>query len=189
MAYKVTVCGSGVKLPEGTESPRARAVGSELARRGAELYVGGCWGLSYEAAVAARKEGAKITVVSPGRDRGEHMERFDFPDPEQFSETVYFGRFVPPELQRSDSYCFMARSGAMVAMADKVVALRGTIGTFYEITAGLHEDKDVGVLLGEDGWDEYFRGVLERNELRRRMKKGKVIYEPDPQVLVTRILE
>ena len=189
MSFKVAIIGSGQKLPEGETRPRVRTIGKELAIRGAELYTGGCWGFSYESVLgAAEISNSSITAVSPAHHLEEHIQRFHHPV-KGFTDFIFVGRQYtpPPALERRNHYLFMHRSGEMIALVDKVVVLDGTIGTIHELVTALHEGIDIGFLKGEDGLGEFWHTVVTRPEVQKR--KGRVIYEEDPVLLVQKLLE
>lgn len=186
MSYGVALFGRGLRLSEGVEIPYARAVGRELAKRGVVVCSGGGNGLPYEGILgAAEIPGSERIGFSPAHDDEEHLGLgFSL---EGFTEMRYP---IPRGQRLGDGKA--QRGTYLINYVDAAIVFKGTIGTDSEFVYALHEDKSIGFFTGEGGWNEdKIRGFIESEELglTRRIKKGKVIYESDPEVLVAKILQ
>lgn len=100
----------------------ARAVGREIARRGAVLVCGGRGGVMEAACQGAKDEGGTTVGILPGIDRGEANPYVDLPIATGLGE---------------------ARNTIVVRTADAVVAVSGGYGTLSEIGLALKMGKPV----------------------------------------------
>jgi hypothetical protein len=100
----------------------ARAVGSEIARRGAVLVCGGRGGVMEAACRGAKEDGGTTVGILPGVDRREANRYIDIPIATGLGD---------------------ARNAVVVRTADVVIAVSGGYGTLSEIGLALKMGKPV----------------------------------------------
>lgn len=116
----VAVVGSAIC--DGEVAALARAVGQEIARRGATLVCGGRGGVMEAACQGAKAGGGTTVGILPGTDRREANLYVDLPIVTGLGE---------------------ARNAIVVRTADAVVALSGGYGTLSEIGLALKMGRPV----------------------------------------------
>lgn len=170
---RIGVMGSaGGERSEGL-SRLCRALGKAIAESGCCLLTGACPGLPHEAVLGAKEVGGHIVGISPGMHLKEHVERFDSPYRE-YDVMIYTGLGL------------MGRELVNIRSSDIVLVVGGRSGTLGEFAIAYDEGKLIGVLTGSGGIADALP------ELVPSLDKGsgsEVIYEPDPEQLVKRVLE
>lgn len=160
----------------GAMSPEALALSYELgraiARAGCTVLTGACPGLPHQAVLGAKAEGGLTVGISPAADRAEHVNRFGSPldhlDFVVFTGAGLMGREVPNVLS-----------------SDVVVLVGGRSGTLGEFAIAYEEGKLIGVLEGTGGITPGIAGLV---ALCDKPTGAEVLYDPDPQALVSRLL-
>lgn len=107
---------------DGSTAAQARAVGREIARRGALLVCGGRGGVMAAACQGAKEAGGMTIGILPGTDRREANPFVDVPIVTGLGE---------------------ARNAIVVRTADAVIAVRGGYGTLSEIGLALKMGRPV----------------------------------------------
>ncbi|MBI4181358.1 MAG: hypothetical protein HY520_00120 [Candidatus Aenigmarchaeota archaeon] len=144
---KVGVFGSDVREVDPAIAKLAQQLGCELARRGHELYTGGCNGYPHEVAVGAFREGGRVVAVSPAGSREEHAGSCGYPV-DGYAAISFTGEG------------WARRSVRLVDAVEKGVVVQGRQGTLQEIALMICAGKDLGVLLGSGGASDYLPGFL-----------------------------
>lgn len=126
---------------------KARIVGETIAKAGCTLFFGGCGGLPYEAALAARKAGGRVVGISPANNWKEHVEKFGHPT-KPFDAIIFTG------FERNGRNTVMARS------VDAGIVIGGSYGTLNEFSAAVQENKPLGVLEGTNGISGIIRSII-----------------------------
>jgi len=171
---KIKICVSGAAAGESLKLSKksAEAVGGAVARAGAILTTGATTGLPAHAAIGAKKAGGTVFGFSPASTKGEHTRKYRLPltdmDVVVFTGSGYAGRNL-----------ILTRS------SDAVIIVGGRIGTLNEFTIAFEDRKVIGVLEGSGGITSELKDIL------NVAKKGKkhVLFDTDPQRLVTRVIK
>ncbi len=124
----IGVIGAGAAAPELRET--ARAVGREIAARGATLVCGGRGGVMEAAAAGALEAGGHTIGILPGYARADANPHIEFAIATGMGE---------------------ARNAIVVASSDALIALAGEAGTLSEIALALKLGRPVVAL---EAWPE-----------------------------------
>lgn len=81
---------------------------------------------------------------------------------------------------------YVGRDIHLVRSSDAVITVGGRMGSLHELSTGLESRKVCGVLLGSGGLADYVPTLLEHIEAPGAKD---VIYDTDPDRLVTRVIE
>lgn len=170
LVFGVMGAASGVMSPEALAL--SYELGRAIARAGCTVLTGACPGLPHQAVLGAKAEGGLTVGVSPAADRAEHVNRFGSPldhlDFVVFTGAGLMGREVPNVLS-----------------SDVIVLVGGRSGTLGEFAIAYEEGKLIGVLEGTGGITPGIAGLV---ELCDKPTGAEVLYDPDPQALVSRLL-
>lgn len=169
----VGVMGSASGDIDPSVAARARAVGRAIARAGCTLVTGACPGLPQEAVLGAAAFGGLVLGISPALSEQEHVERYASPT-DGFAALIYTGSGL------------MGREVVNIRSSDIVIVIGGHSGTLGEFAIAYDEGRLIGVLTGTDGVADLV------GELVGRLAKdtgAKVLFDPDPDRLVARLLE
>jgi uncharacterized protein (TIGR00725 family) len=169
----VAIIGSSHGLKESTEV--ARQLGVNLAKKGYSIVTGAGQGLPLEAAVAAKKAGAKVYGISPAENATEHKQKYDDPlNP--FDFLVYTG------------FGIKGRNVILVRSADAVVMVGGAMGTLNEFTIAYEDGKAVAVLENSGGVSTKIRELIELVKKTSTKKPNeRVVFSNDPKELVEKL--
>lgn len=156
--YKIGVYGSGV-----TEDSKAIQLacnlGSILAQNNVIVVTGGCSGMPYIVAQAAKRQGAEVWGFTPTRNASEQQQTYPTDDITIYDRLI----FIPPDYDRSfflehsfspgrdRSTRLKYRNFLSTTHVDAGIILAGGWGTMNEFTNLLYDGKSVGVLLGTGG--------------------------------------
>jgi len=174
-SLKYSICVSGAAAgPTVKDSAKlAERTGAAIAKSGHILTTGATVGLPYYAAVGAKKAGGMSIGFSPASSLREHMRKYRLPysgfDFINFTGMHYVGR---------DLY--------LIQSSDAVITVGGRFGSLHEFTSALEDHKLCGVLLGSGGTADMIPELMERLQ---PPENDMVIYDTDPERLVTRIVE
>lgn len=151
---------------------KAEKVGEAIARTGAVLVTGATTGIPHAAAKGAKKAKGISIGFSPAASRADHMKRYHLPV-NYLDLIVYTG------------FGYSGRNLILTRSADAVIIICGRIGTLNEFTVAFEDRKPIGVL-------EESGGVADEIEDITRIAhkhQCQVLYEADPEKLVTGLLE
>jgi uncharacterized protein (TIGR00725 family) len=172
-ALAIGVMGSASGVLSTDTVGKSRRLGKAIADAGAILVTGACPGLPYAAVEGANDAGGLIVGISPALSKIEHVRRFHSPV-DGFHLLVYTGSGL------------MGREVINIRSSDMVVIVGGHSGTLGEFAIAYDEGRLIGVLTGTGGIADMV------GELVARMSKptgAHVIYDADPEVLVTELID
>jgi uncharacterized protein (TIGR00725 family) len=151
----------------------AERLGTALAQRGCILVTGATTGLPDLVAKAFRKCGGFALGISPAQDRKEHLERYGLP--EDGSDLIVYTGFG-----------YKGRNVINVRSADIVIIFGGATGTLNEFTIAYDEGKTIGVVEGSGGVADHIKEII---QFCKKPTPGRVVFDHDPEKLVTTCLE
>ena len=173
-ALAVGVMGSATPPIADDALAHARELGRAVARAGCTLITGACPGLPYAAVEGAKAEGGLVVGISPALSEHEHVRRFHSPV-RGFDVLVYTGSGL------------MGREVVNIRSSDMVVILGGHSGTLGEFAIAYDEGRLIGVLNGTGGVADLIRDLVV--DLSCKSTGAKVLYDDDPQRLITRLVD
>lgn len=151
----------------------ARELGRAIARAGCTLITGACPGLPQEAVLGAAECNGLVLGISPALSEQEHVLRYRSPT-EGYSAIVYTGSGL------------MGREVVNIRSSDIVVIVGGHSGTLGEFAIAYDEGRLIGALLGTDGVADMVEMLVAR---MTKETGARVVYDLDPERLVTRLIE
>lgn len=176
MRYQICVSGAASGLSVENSHELAFQLGKIIAEKGKTLTTGATVGLPHYAAMGAFsvKDRHGVSVgFSPASSFREHVAVYRLPTKEfdyiNFTGMEYVGRDVH-----------------LVRSSDAVITVGGRMGSLHELSTALESRKVCGVLLGSGGLADYVKTLLENVEAPGAKD---VIFESDPEVLVTKVIE
>jgi uncharacterized protein (TIGR00725 family) len=169
----VGVMGSASGHIEPAVASLARSLGRAIARAGCTLITGACPGLPQEAVLGASESNGLVLGISPALSEQEHVSRYRSPT-EGFSALIYTGSGL------------MGREVVNIRSSDIVVIVGGHSGTLGEFAIAYDEGRLIGVLLGTDGVADMVETLVAK---MTKDTGARVLYDVDPERLVTRLLE
>jgi uncharacterized protein (TIGR00725 family) len=149
------------------------ALGQAIAQADCYVVTGGCPGLPLEAARGVKEAGGLVIGISPGLSLDEHIHKYGSP-------TVYHDIFI------FTGSGLMGREVVNIRSSDIVVIVGGSSGTLGELAIAYDEGKLIGVLKGTGGISEIAEEIL---AACKKETGARVVYDTDPQRLVSRLLE
>jgi uncharacterized protein (TIGR00725 family) len=152
---------------------RAYRLGRAIAEQGAVLITGACPGLPYEAVRGAKAAGGLVVGISPGLSIDEHRNKYRSPV-DGFDVLIYTGSGL------------MGREITNIRSCDIVVIVGGRTGTLGELAIAYDEGRLIGVLTGTGGITTLIPEII---EVSQKATGAHVIYDPDPVMLVTQLVE
>ena len=168
----IAVCGASIPPFDKNILKKAYEIGKEIAANNNILRFGGCWGYPYEAAKGAFENKGKVIAISPGKDKEEHVKKYNFPA-DNFTEAEYTGLGIP------------GRNIPLIANSDAAIMIPGQIGTLNEFTLAFHQKKAIGVLEGSGGITKLIREIAEI--CRKVGEEDKIVYEKEPKELTKKL--
>lgn len=176
MRYQICVSGAASGLSVDSSHELAFQLGKIIAEKGKTLTTGATVGLPHYAAMGAFsvKDRHGVSVgFSPASSFREHVAVYRLPTKEfdyiNFTGMEYVGRDVH-----------------LVRSSDAVITVGGRMGSLHELSTALESRKVCGVLVGSGGLADYVKTLLENVEAPGAKD---VIFESDPEVLVTKVIE
>lgn len=193
MTYKIGIYGSNIAESEAAVR-LAQELGSALAQNGVIVVTGGCSGIPYAVARAAKQKGAQVWGFTPERNEEEQKQAYPLDDitiydklfyvPLQYDQLFYLDHKLSPT--RDHSARLKYRNLISTIHADAGIIVSGGWGTLNEFTNLIYDGKPIGVLLGTGGLAD----ELPQWYPRLRKKSGSVVhFSGSPTVLVVALLE
>ncbi len=164
-AAEIAHCGPSV-------IPIAKELGREIARQGAQIITGATSGFPLYAAEGAKEAGGVSFGLSPAASKREHIEVYRLPL-KAMDAVIYTG------------FGFPGRDLMLVRSSDAIVIGCGRIGTIHEFTVAWEANMPLGILEGEWATDEVIRNIIKNSN----RDNPNVIFEKDPKVLVSKLIE
>lgn len=176
MRYQICVSGAASGSTVTASHQLAYELGRAISLAGKTLTTGATVGLPHYAAMGAvsveGKRGISIGF-SPASSFREHVATYKLPTKEfdyiNFTGMEYVGRDVH-----------------LVRSSDAIITVGGRMGSLHELSTALESRKVCGVLLGSGGLADCVPMLLENIEAPGAKE---VIYDTDPNRLVTRVIE
>ncbi len=169
---KIAICGASLPPFDKNILKKAYEIGKEIATNNHILRFGGCWGYPYEAAKGAFENKGKVIAISPGKDKEEHVKKYNFPT-DNFTEAEYTGLGIPD------------RNIPLIVNSDAAIIISGQIGTLNEFTLAFHQKKIIGVLEGSGGITNIIKEIVEI--CKKVGEEDNVVYEKEPKELIKKL--
>lgn len=171
--YSICVSGAAAGKTVAKSRDLAEAVGAAIAEAGHVLTTGATIGLSYHAAIGAKKAGGMVIGFSPASSLREHLRKYRLPydcfDFINFTGMNYVGR---------DLY--------LVQSSDALITVGGRFGSLHEFTSALEDGKPCGILSGSGGAADAVPALMQALE---RHRGELVVYDDDPKSLVNKMID
>lgn len=164
-AAEVAHCGPDV-------IPKAKEIGREIARQGAQIITGATSGFPMYAAEGAKEAGGFSFGLSPAASKREHLEVYRLPL-KAMDSVIYTG------------FGFPGRDLMLVRSSDAIVIGCGRIGTIHEFTVAWEANMPMGILEGEWPTDEVIRDIIKNSN----RDNPNVIFEKDPKVMIEKLIK
>jgi predicted Rossmann-fold nucleotide-binding protein len=169
-------------------------LGKVLARNGVIVVTGGCSGMPYAVAQAAKQGGASVWGFTPEHDEEEQKRAYPLDDiniydklfyvPQQYDQFFYLDHAL--SASRDQSARLKYRNVVSTIHVDAGVIVAGGWGTLNEFTNLIYDGKPIGVLRGTGGLAD----ELPEWYPRLRKKSGSVVHFSDsPTELVNALME
>ncbi len=193
MKYKIGVYGSNIT--EGVEAVRlAQELGDVLARYNVIVVTGGCSGMPYAVAQAAKRGGAEVWGFTPRRNEQEQQLAYPLDDitvydrlffvPQQYDQ--YFFLDQPLSAARDESARLKYRNVISTIHADAGIIISGSWGSMNEFTNLIYDGKPIGVLTGTGGLADELPQWYPR---LRKKSQAPVHFSSVPGELVVALLQ
>lgn len=150
----------------------AKELGRQIIKQGGVIVTGATTGWPLWSAMGAKEVGGTSIGLSPAATEKEHVEEWGLPT-DYLDTIIYTGQGFP------------GRDILLTRTSDAVVLGCGRIGTIHEFTVAFEDNKPIGILEGEWEMDDTLKGVIEHGH----RPNPKIIFDKDPQNLITRIIE
>jgi len=156
LKYSICVSGAAAGPTIAASAQLAERVGAAIAKEGHVITTGATVGLSYYAALGAKKAGGMSIGFSPASSLREHLRKYRSPyvgfDFINFTGMQYVGR---------DLY--------LIQSSDAVITVGGRFGSLHEFTSALEDHKPCGVLLGSGGTADLIPELMQPERLVKRL--------------------
>jgi hypothetical protein len=173
LKFKICVSGAaetGHCAPGALE--KAKELGREIARHNAVLVNGATTGFPLWSAIGAKEENGFCVGLSPASSEKEHIKDYKLPV-DYLDMIIYTG------------FGYSGRNLLLTRAADAVIVGCGRMGTLNEFTIAFEDDKPIGILIGTGGTADEIEEIVER----AHRGPGKIVYDPDPKILIEKVLE
>ena len=151
---------------------KTEEIGREVVRQGGLVLTGATHGMPLWAAKGAKAEGGISIGISPAASHAAHVRSYRLPT-EYMDFIIYTGSN------------YAGRNLLLTRAGDAVVITCGRMGTLNEFTVAFEDNKPVGVLVETGGMADEIEHIIGK----AKRGPGKVIFDPDPKSLITRLIE
>jgi uncharacterized protein (TIGR00725 family) len=151
---------------------KAKELGREIARQGAQIITGATSGFPLYSAEGAKEAGGVSFGLSPAASKKEHLEVYRLPL-KAMDAVIYTG------------FGFPGRDLMLVRSSDAIVIGCGRIGTIHEFTVGWEANMPMGILEGDWPTDEVIRTIIKNSN----RENPNVIFDKDPKVLIEKLIQ
>lgn len=193
MRYKIGIYGSNVS--ESEEAVQlAQELGNTLAQHNVIVVTGGCSGMPYAVAYAAKQKGAEVWGFTPERNEDEQKRAYPLDDitiydklfyvPHQYDQHFYLDHPLSPSRDRSARFKY--RNVISTIHVDAGIIVSGGWGTMNEFTNLLYDSKPIGVLTGTGELADELPGWFSR---LRKKSESTVHFHRLPDELATSLLQ
>ena len=173
LKYQICVSGAaetGHCVPNALET--AKAIGAEIAQRGAVLLTGATTGFPYWAAIGCKEAGGYSVGISPAHNEEEHVEKYKLPL-DYMDVILYTGGGMS------------IRDMLLTQASDAVIIGCGRIGTLHEFTVAFENNKPIGIVDGAGGTADLIRSVLDSSN--RAADNPNIVFESSPKLLLDKL--
>ncbi len=173
LKYKICISGAAETSHCAKDAlEKTKELGRQIVGHNAVLVTGATTGAPYWAAIGAKEAGGFVIGVSPAVSEIEHVKKYKLPI-DYHDIIIYTG------------FGYSGRNLLLTRASDAVLITCGRLGTLNEFTIAFEDEKPIGILTDSGGMADEIKGILEK--ARRGM--GKVVFDPDPQKLVEKVLQ
>jgi len=193
MQYKIGVYGSNITEGEHAVQ-RAQELGIALAQQQVIVVTGGCSGMPYTTAYAAKQSGAEVWGFTPARNEEEQRRTYPHDDitiydrlfyiPEHYDQHFYLQQPLSAEHEWSARLKY--RNVISTIHVDAGIIVAGGWGTLNEVTNLLYDGKPIGVLTGSGALADELPHWFPR---LRKKSASTLYFEHQPTTLVSLILD
>lgn len=169
------ICVSGAHAGSTVEHAHllAYTVGSAIAKNGHVVTTGATVGLPQYAARGAKESGGLSVGFSPAASYREHIKIYRLPTRE--FDYINF-----------TNYDYVGRDVYLVRSSDAIITIGGGMGSLHEFSTAIESHKVCAVLLGSGGLADFIQSLTEKVTTPHR---NEIIFDTDPERLVTRVIE
>ncbi len=175
MGRKYKICVSGAAETAHCKADafdKAKELGKEIVKQNGILVQGATTGFPLWAARGAKEENGFVIGISPASSEKEHIKEYNLPV--EYTDMIIYTGFG-----------YSGRNLLLTRASDAVIVGCGRMGTFNEFSIAFEDDKPIGILEGDWETDELIRLIVEKS----RRGPGKIVYDPDPKVLVEKVVD
>jgi predicted Rossmann-fold nucleotide-binding protein len=180
--FKIEVFGSGDGAKVDKIRVRAGEVGIELAKRNCVVITGGCSGLPYAAAFAAKKMNGEVWGYSHLMNFVQQKKFYSGEDQTIYSKLI----FVPKEKGfKNIEIARKYRNVISTFNCDAGVIISGMWGTLNEFTNLHNMGKVIGILTGTGGVADELPKLLRKIH---KPRNAVIVFDKSPKKLVEKII-
>lgn len=173
MKYKICISGAAeTDHCQKDALEKAKKTGAEVVRQNGVLMTGATSGIPYWAAMGAKEENGIVIGVSPAESKATHENVYRLPI--DYHDLIIYTGFE-----------YSGRNLLLTRSADAVIVICGRMGTLNEFTVAFEDKKPIGVLIGTGGTADMVESIVKKSH----RGPGKIIYEPDPKKLVSKLIK
>lgn len=170
--YKIAVSGAADTSHCAVDAlERTEKLGRAIAERGMILVTGATTGAPYWAAKGAKEAGGIVVGISPAASKIHHVNTYHLPI-DYHDIIIYTG------------FGYAGRDLLFTRSADAIITVCGRIGTLNEFTDAFEDKRLQGVLTNTGGDTDLLPKIIES----AHAGKGRVVYDPDPEKLLDKIV-
>jgi predicted Rossmann-fold nucleotide-binding protein len=191
MTYKIGVYGSNISEGESAVL-LGKELGQALALHHCIVITGACSGMPYVVAHEAKQHGAEVWGFSPELDDAAQKKAYPNDDISIYDRLVYVPQhykelfIVSFTSQTSDLAARLKyRNVISTANCDAGIVISGGWGTLNEVTNLIYDGKPIGVLTDTGGLADELESWYPK---LRKKSATKVLFEQNPEMLVTQLL-
>ncbi len=150
---------------------KTKALGAEIAKRGAVLVTGATTGAPLWAAIGAKEAGGFVIGVSPASSELEHVKKYRLPI-DYHDIIIYTG------------FGYSGRNLLLTRASDAVITVCGRMGTLNEFTIAFEDEKPQGILEGTGGLADQIEELVKQ----AHRGNGFIAYDHDPHRLMEKVI-
>ena len=193
MKHKIGIYGSNTRESD-TAVSLSQALGEMLAENDLIVITGGCSGMPYVVASAAKRKGAEVWGFTPEQNEADQKRAFPQDDitiydklfyvPQEYDQRFFLDTGLSPA--RDHSARLKYRNLISTIHADAGIIVSGGWGTLNEFTNLIYDGKPIGVLTGTGGLADELPTWFPR---LRKKSESKVFFSTKPDEIVSLLLK
>lgn len=193
MKHKIGIYGSNTREGD-TAVSLSQALGEALAKNDIIVITGGCSGMPYVVASAAKRKGAEVWGFTPEQNEVDQKRAYPQDDitiydklfyvPQEYDRHFFLDAPLPPE--RDHSARLKYRNVVSTIHVDAGIIVSGGWGTLNEFTNLIYDGKPIGVLTGTGGLADELPAWFPR---LRKKSASKVFFSTKPDEIVSLLLK